>query len=436
MKQMDRRRFLKIIGTGAAVFYSGASLFSKNSDREKPNIILIMADDLGYECLGSDGGTSYKTPRLDSMAESGMRFDHCYAMPLCTPTRVQLMTGKYNFRNYTEFGSLKPGETTFAHLFKNAGYRTCVVGKWQLAGHYPGSHQKGKGTLPHDAGFDEHCLWQVHQRGSRYWDPIIQQNGKILTGMKDKYGPDIFLQYIQKFLKKNTKSPFFLYYPMALTHSPFLPTPDTPDWQQKKRQNNPRYFSDMVEYMDKIVGQILDTVDKVGLAKNTLILFTGDNGTHQTIKSAMGNRIVRGRKGETVDGGTHVPLIASWPGVIPSGKLCSDLIDFTDFLPTLLDAADINAPADMLLDGKSFFPQLRNEKGNPREWIFCHYEPKWGRWKPARYIQSKRWKIYSDGRIFDAESDLEESQPLSLDALDKSSIKQIRKLQDVLRSMK
>lgn len=186
MMQMDRRHFLKMIGTSAAFSYSSGSLFSKTGHMEKPNIVLIMVDDLGYECLGCDGGASYKTPRLDRMARSGMRFDHCYAMPLCTPTRVQLMTGKYNFRNYTEFGSLKPGETTFAHIFKNAGYRTCVVGKWQLAGHYPGSRQKGKGTLPYDAGFDEHCLWQVQQRGSRYWDPVIQQNGKILAGTKDK----------------------------------------------------------------------------------------------------------------------------------------------------------------------------------------------------------------------------------------------------------
>jgi arylsulfatase A-like enzyme len=186
---MKRRAFLQ------ASFAGGAGLLAKPvpAQTRPPNIVLMMADDLGYECLGCNGALDYRTPRLDAMAAAGVRFTGAHSTPLCTPTRVQLMTGKYNFRNYTEFGALPPGEFTFGHLLQQAGYRTCVVGKWQLAGKVEGTAQRGEGTLPQDAGFDEHCLWQVKNRGSRYWRPIVQINGELQSEMNGRYGPDIFL---------------------------------------------------------------------------------------------------------------------------------------------------------------------------------------------------------------------------------------------------
>ena len=156
------------------------------ADIRPPNIVLIMSDDLGYEAIGANGGTSYATPFLDGMAATGARFENAHVQPLCTPTRVQLMTGKYNFRNYIGFGLIAPEEVTFGHLFSNAGYKTCISGKWQLHSYNPPDEMpemRSKGQKIEDAGFDEFCVWHPHhteEKGSRYKDPIIFENGRYL----------------------------------------------------------------------------------------------------------------------------------------------------------------------------------------------------------------------------------------------------------------
>lgn len=134
-----------------------------------PNVILILADDLGYETIGANGGTSYQTPVLDKLAATGVRFEHCYVQPLCTPTRMQLMTGIYNVRNYVTFGQMDPQSVTFGNLFKRAGYATCITGKWQLGREL---------ELPKKFGFDEHCLWQHTRRPPRYANPGLEINGR------------------------------------------------------------------------------------------------------------------------------------------------------------------------------------------------------------------------------------------------------------------
>lgn len=152
---MNRRDFLKttllVGGTVHALFPVVHAAFSKSGNQ--PNIVLIMADDLGYETLGCYGGKDYNTPNLDALASKGVRFEHCYSQPLCTPSRVQILTGRYNHRNYEQFGYLNPKEVTFANLLKNAGYKTCIAGKWQLG---------GDARTIQDFGFDEHCLWNMH----------------------------------------------------------------------------------------------------------------------------------------------------------------------------------------------------------------------------------------------------------------------------------
>ena len=191
-----------------------------SADESRPNIVLIMADDLGYECIGANGGESYATPVLDRMAAEGVRFEHCYAQPLCTPTRVKLMTGLSNVRNYVEFGTLEKSQTTFAHLLRDAGYATAIVGKWQLG---------RDASLPAHFGFDEHCLWQLLRRPSRYAHPGLEVNGKMVDYRSGEYGPDIVCDYACEFIERHKDGPFLLYYPMMLTHSPFVPTPDSPD---------------------------------------------------------------------------------------------------------------------------------------------------------------------------------------------------------------
>jgi arylsulfatase A-like enzyme len=390
-----------------------ASLFAQR--RRPPNLVLILADDFGYECAGANGSLDYRTPRLDALAAGGVRFTHAHSTPLCTPTRVQLMTGKYNQRNYTEFGSLPPGERTFAHLLRDAGYRTGVAGKWQLAGAIEGTNYKGVGQTPEEAGFDEHCLWQVKARGSRYWDPLLQVNGELPLVQKGAYGPDVFARFAESFIERHRERPFFFYYPMALTHDPFVPTPDSRGLAGADRSaSNPRWFGDMVAHLDKIVGRVVDAVDRHDLGNDTLILFTGDNGTLPRITTRTVNGPVRGGKGGTTMAGTHVPLIARWKGRAPAGRVCKDLIDFTDFFPTLAAAAGARIPAAHPRDGRSFLPQVEGRRGEPREWIHCDYNPRWGESrKPARWVMNHRWKLYGDGRFFDLREDPAEERPLA-----------------------
>lgn len=388
----------------------------------RPNIVLILADDLGYECLGCNGGTSYRTPQLDALAQSGVRFTNAHAMPLCAPTRLQLMTGQYNFRNFEAFGILNPKEKTFGHLMKAAGYATAIAGKWQLYSYDPKEYSaewRGKGMLAKDSGFDEYCVWHgghTEDKGSRYADPVVLENGELRkhTGA---YGEDIFTDFLIRFLKKSKREPFFLYYPMAVTHDPFQPTPDSAEWKSGGRaKTDPKFFKDMVEYMDRSVGRLVSALDELGLRENTLILFYSDNGTHQSLESKMGGKVIRGGKGLTTDAGTHVPLIANWKGATPAGRVVEDLIDSTDFIPTMAEAAGTKPGKEFTIDGRSFLPQLRGAKGNPREWLYCHYDPRPG-WDKDKFslkifARDKKYKLYSTGEFFDVPADPLEKNPL------------------------
>jgi arylsulfatase A len=204
---------------------------------KKTNVILIMADDIGYECYGAYGGTSYKTPVLDRMARQGMRFDHAYSNPVCTPSRVKIMTGLSNVRNYASFSVLKKTEKTIGHMMQDAGYKTAIAGKWQLYGaeHYEDAIRE-KGSLPKNMGFDRHCLWQVYKSGSRFWGPSITIDGQVKKFGDDVYGPDVYSQFLIDRMAEYKDEPFFLYYPMALVHDPFVPTPDSARQRQPQQQ--------------------------------------------------------------------------------------------------------------------------------------------------------------------------------------------------------
>ena len=186
-----------------------APLASLHAAEHKPNIVLILIDDFGYECVTADGGESYRTPVMDRLAATGVRFEQCHAQPLCTPTRVQLMTGIGNKRNYTHFAHLDPSQKTFGNLLKDAGYATCITGKWQLSNGFNG---------PAHFGFDEYCLWQLKRRPGRYKNPGLEINGKLHDYTKNEYGPDIVSDYALDFITRKKDVPFFLYYPMMLTH--------------------------------------------------------------------------------------------------------------------------------------------------------------------------------------------------------------------------
>lgn len=374
-----------------------------------PNVILIMADDIGYECYGAYGGTSYKTPNIDRLAKNGMRFNHCYSQPLCTPSRVKIMTGLSNVRNYAAFSVLKKSETTFGHVLQKAGYRTAIAGKWQLYGseHYSDAF-RAKGSLPQDMGFERHCLWQVDKLGERFWGPAVTIDGKLKQYPKEIYGPDVYCQFLLDRMEEYKDEPFFLYYPMVLVHSPFVPTPDSANKRNKNKQEN---FADMVAYMDKLIGRIVDKSVELGVAKNTLILVTGDNGTHSSLTSMMGERVVKGGKGKSTDAGTRVALVGYQPGAITAGVINDDLVEFSDFLPTIAEATGAKLPGST--DGQSFLPQLYGRKATPRESIFIYYCPRPESSKPLRFVRDQRWKLYGDGRLIDVANDEFERRPVT-----------------------
>ena len=352
---------------------------------DRPNIILIMADDMGYEALSSNGSESCKSPNLDKLAAKGVRFTNGFSNPICTPSRVKLMTGQYNVRNYVKFGWLDREQTTFAHQLKAAGYATAIAGKWQLG--------RDKDS-PQHFGFEQSCLWQHTRSGRskdggktidrRFVNPQLEFNGVEKDFTNGEYAPQICTDFICDFIDENKKKPFLVYYPMILTHCPFDPTPDSTDWDPKRlgsttykgdRNDPQRHFRDMVAYADKAVGQIVAQLEKSGVRDNTLIIFTGDNGTDTPIVTPWNGTKVVGGKGTMSDTGTRVPLIASWPaGIQKPGRVVDDLVEFTDVFPTLCEVTGAKLPKNHPGDGASIVPVLRNQADARRkDWIYIWY---------------------------------------------------------------
>ena len=404
-----------------------APLSTIHAAERKPNVVLILIDDFGYECVTADGGESYKTPVMDKLAATGVLFEQCHVQPLCTPTRVQLMTGMSNRRNYTHFGHLDPSQKTFGNLLKQAGYATCIAGKWQLSNGFEG---------PSHFGFDEYCLWQLTRRPGRYKNPGLEINGKLHDYKQNEYGPDIVSDYALDFIARKKDVPFFLYYPMMLTHEPYDATPDSPDYAESisgKNQKPLGHFPDMVAYTDKLIGKVVAKLEELHLRDNTLLLILGDNGTGRGTPSKFKGRDVLGGKGTTTEWGTHVPLIGNWPGHFVSGKVYPDLIDATDFLPTICDATATPVPAELKVDGRSFLPQLSGEKGNPREWLYAWYNPSGGAKAKAEFAHDAQFKLYTDGRFYAVDQDDKERSLLARATLDTKAQAAKAKLQAALQ---
>ena len=382
---------------------------------QKPNILLIMADDVGCEPIGAYGGERWKTPNIDALAESGMRFDYCFSMPVCHPTRVCLLTGKYPFRLNSRWGSFpkKEEKNTLANVLKRAGYQTAVAGKWQL------SLMKKDTEQPARMGFDHWSLFGWHE-GARYHDPLIYENGRLRTDTKEKYGPDLYVEFLCDFMEKSQKEkkPFFAFYSMALAHDvtddlstqvPYIPNKDR--WMN---------YGEMIVSMDEMVGRLVAKLDQLGLRDNTIVFFTGDNGTasrsklrhdqgrkyeYENVFSIRSGKRVPGGKGKLLDIGTNVPLIASCPGRIRAGSKGHELVDFSDWLPTLANIAE--AKLDQKLDGVSFVTTLFGYRLHIAR-SFAFAESRSG----EAWLRTKRYKLYNDGRFFDVSDDPMEQKPL------------------------
>lgn len=388
-----------------------------DSQTQPPNIVLIMADDVGVETLGCYGGKSYKTPRIDALAKAGMRFNHCYSMPVCHPTRISFLTGRYPFQvGNPRWGSFPEGleSRSLPQLMKRAGYATAVSGKWQL------TMLKDHPNHPRDLGFDTYCLFGWHE-GPRYYKPLIWQDGKLRKDYEDRFGPEVYTDYLIDFMRKNRERPFFAFYSMALCHDVTDDLDDPVPFGPKGHYDT---YTEMIEKMDHYVGRIVDGVEKLGLSENTVILFTADNGTPKSylhtaesaepndrykripVYSEINGKKVQGGKGNLTNDGTNVPLIAYWKGKTTAGAVVDDLVDVSDFLPTCADLAGSEVPAKWNVAGDSFARRLRENKPGKNKYAFAE-----GR--GSKWIRTINWKLYADGRLYNVRNDPTEQKPIS-----------------------
>ena len=391
----------------AALFCCWVSSTAQAAD-VKPNIIFIMVDDMGRDWISSYGA-SHPTPNVDRLAAQGIRFENCWCAPICTPTRMELLTGQYPFRTgwvrhhdvprWGGKGFDWEKFTSFARVVKKAGYTTAIGGKWQI-----NDFRKQPGALKLH-GFDEHCVWTGWETGNappsskRYWDGYIMTNGKREV---HKHGSEAVNDFLIDFIRRNKKRPFLAYYPMMLVHGPFLPTPLNRD---KAPEGKTALYAGMVTYMDHLVGKLVDAVDELGIADRTIIMFTGDNGS--SASGTLNGKPYPKGKGRTNDWGAHMPVLVRAPMFSKGGEVSDDLIDFTDMLPTFADLAGAELPAGVKLDGRSFVSSLRGDRSakGKREWIFAQIEDR-------RTIRDKHYKLDSSGSFWNISKDLLERKDL------------------------
>jgi len=331
-------------------------------EQVKPNIVFILADDLGIDGVSCYGADTRKTPEIDKLAKSGVRFETCYSAPLCGPSRCLLMTGRYAFRTggltNGSWGTNGPGaksadEEPIAKLLKQAGYATGMAGKWRQLG-----------ETPRDWGFDEYTTDPT--ASGWYWQTQHLRNGVEVTVPDGTYDADVIHDFAVDFIRRHKEHPFFFYYSMHLVHKPTLHTPDS----DKGAKDGPELFDDNIAYMDKQVGALVAELEKLGLRGKTLIIFSGDNGTAPPYPAPVGGRMINGHKSTMLEGGSRVPFIASWPGVTSAGKVSKDIVSFADPHATFLELAGVKPPKGMKFDGCSFAPQLLGKKGTPRKWAY------------------------------------------------------------------
>ena len=381
----------------------------------RPNIVFVMIDDLGAESVGSYGSESYATPAMDKLATQGIKFENAFAQPMCQISRATLLSGKYGFRvgfpgnNDRALNSKDgwgKGQPTIANLLQDAGYTTAISGKWHLA------HLDKHPNHLTEQGFEYQNVW-AHivdgKRTRRYWETTYYREKKFITDPPGAFGPDQFCKYVTDFMAKHKddEKPFFVYYPMVLVHFPFPQTPDNikdpqPDWTaednlrtaENSKWSAPNYKS-MVEYTDKLIGRVAQQIDDLGIAENTLLIVTSDNGSYYRTKSNYQGQELRGQKGAVTDGGTRVPFIAYWKGKIKPGTLNQNLMDFTDLLPTLVELGGGKLPEDKELDGQSFLGQLLSEANAPvRKWVFAGNKRK-------AMIRADDFSLDAAGQLFD-----------------------------------
>jgi arylsulfatase A-like enzyme len=406
---MNRRSFLSSVAVGAPALLKARA-------PQRPNILFILADDLGYGDLGCYGQSQIQTPNLDRLAADGMRFTQAYAgATVCAPSRCCLMTGKHT-GHATVRGNKKPevglraDEPTVASLLKGAGYRTALFGKWGLGG-------PGTGSVPNTRGFDEFYgyLDQQHAHNSypeHLWD---NQNEVMLTGnwfwQKKQFSNDLFTARALGFLENQSAAdPFFLYLPYTIPHANNelgtvqangMENPDFGPYGSKAWPEVEKTFAASITRMDSDIGRVLTLLDKRGLSENTLVLFSSDNGPHKEgnhdAKFFESSGGVRGTKRELTDGGIRVPAMARWKRRIRPGQVSQAPWAFWDILPTACELAGVASPKG--IDGHSIVPTLMEGKTVARDYFYWEFHE--GGF--AQAIRKDNWKLIRQKPKFELE---------------------------------
>ncbi|MDI6828633.1 MAG: sulfatase-like hydrolase/transferase [Armatimonadota bacterium] len=417
-QRVSRRDFLKTSLAGTAFLGLNALSTDMQAYNERlPNFIIILADDLGYNDLSCYGSELIHTPRLDRMAAEGMRFtDFHTSAPVCTPTRASLMTGCYPLRvglpaviNYQSKIGINSEETTIAELLKSRGYATACIGKWHLGWQ--------KQFLPTRHGFD-YYYGLPFSNDMAYNDssvPLIRNKKIIEQPVVQETLTERYTAEAIRFIKENKDKPFFLYLPHTFPHVPLHVS------ERFSGKSKRGLYGDVVECIDWSTGEILDTISKLGLDKNTLVVFTSDNGPWLAKRDHGGSAFpLRNGKGSTWEGGMRVPCIMRWPGRIPTGATCGELSTVMDFLPTFARLAGVPVPTDRIIDGKDILPLMTGEKDavSPYE-VFYMYRVerleaiRCGKWKLALPRQEVGTKENIPLSLYNLEEDIGETTDVS-----------------------
>ena len=411
----------------------------------KPNIILIIGDDVGRDIPTYNGGQSYSTPNLDFLAANGKQFPYFFAHPDGPPSRLAMFTGEYNYRNWVSLGYLQPTSQTFGNMFQAAGYTTCYTGKWQF---------DGGDTSIHNHGFNKYLVFMPFdpkennghdQYYRRYKDPYLYENANYLTDseVNNQYSEDMFFNYASNFIDSNKNNPFLLVYAHNLVQKPWVPTPDDPEFATWNPQtddfanSNKSYFPSMVAYMDKIIGKIINKVQSAGLAQNTLILFTSDNATNGGITSIYKGQSVAGAKDSTVFDGINVPFLAYWPGTVTPG-VDTSLVDMTDFFPTFGNITGASLAPYQPLDGTTFYDNLTGTitPAKQRTTVYCYWPRDYQHKIDLSYVLNYDYKQYDSlngGKFYDLQTDIYEKHPIPANQLTSDEKKTKKAFKVILR---
>jgi len=386
------------------------------AQQKKPNIIFVLADDLGIDGVSAYGADFFKTPVIDKLAKEGIRYTNAYTVPLCGPSRALILSGRYGFRtgavNQDMTGEIKPSAENFMpSILKKAGYTSSMIGKW---GQLP--------LGPAEFGFDDYLRFFgsgsfFNEEGKK--DKYVV-NGKEAVLKDGEYMPDLMHDHMVNFLAQHKKDPFYLYYSLSHVHGEIVATPDSKPGTTDYKE----LYTDNISYMDKLVGKLVHTLDSLKLRENTLIVFFGDNGTAgeaAQIGRVQGQKL-SGKKGTMQECGSLVPMIVNWPAMIKKPGVSSSLIDAADFIPTFAELAGAPLPTNNVLDGVSFAYQLKGGKGTAREWIFTGLGKDW-------YVRSANWKLMRSGDLYDMRKAPFEEKLVVLD--DKTTAEK-QKLQAIL----